>query len=314
MKTIDIVLPVYDEEEGIAAFNSALYAAIEPLVSHYQFHIIYVVDRCRDNTFAVLKKLAAQYNNITLLHLSRRFGHQMSLVAGIDHSRGDALIMMDCDLQHPPGLIAEMLAQFEQGYEIVNAVRKYHSGAGWLKPRMSAWFYSAQNALSPVHLQEGAADFRLISRKVAQIFQSSVREQNQFLRGLFQWIGFRSTNVTFSSNARAAGATKYDFGRLLAFGVTGILSFSKLPLRLASLLGLLISTTMFFYGSALVLFYFFGGYAPRGYTSMIVAMLFLGGVQLLVLGILGEYLGTIFDEVKGRPLYVVDEIVQEGTP
>ena len=272
--------------------------------------MIYVLDRSSDNTFGVLKRLSALYDNITVLHLSRRFGHQMSLVAGIDYSRGDALIMMDCDQQHPPAVIPLLLEKFEEGFEIVHTVREYDPVAGSLKKWTSRMFYRLQNALSPVDLRAGAADFRLISRKVVCVFQTSIREQNQFLRGLFQWIGYSGATVCFVSTPRVAGSTKYRAGQLIAFAVIGILSFSKLPLRLASLLGFTISTMSLLYGIALIVYYFWAGHVPRGYTSLIVVILFMGGLQLTFLGIMGEYMGSVFDEVKRRPLYVIDEIIQ----
>ena len=174
---------------------------------------------------------------MTVVHLSTRFGHQMSLVAGIDQSRSDAVIMMDCDLQHPPAVIALLLKKFEDGYDIVHAIREYDQVAGRFKRWTSHLFYRIQNALSPVEMQPGAADFRLISRKVAHLFQTSIRERSQFLRGLFQWVGFRTASVSFVSPARAKGTTSYDLKRLITFSVTGILSFSKIPLRIATLVG-----------------------------------------------------------------------------
>ena len=313
MKTVDIVLPAYNEEEGIAAFHEALTAAIRPLESRYRFQVIYVLDRSRDNTFGVLRELAARNANVTVLHLSRRFGHQMSLVAGIDHSDADAVIMMDCDHQHPPGMIPLLLGKFEEGYEIVHTIREYDDKTGFLKRSTSQLFYQVQNALSPIALPMGAADFRLISRKVAKVFRTAIREQNQFLRGLFHWVGFSTTTIAYTSAPRKAGRTKYRPGRLLAFAIAGMLSFSKLPLRIASLIGLMISTLSLFYGLFLIFFFFWAGNIPPGYTSMIVIILFIGGLQLTVLGIIGEYLGSIFDEVKGRPLYVIDEIVRSET-
>jgi dolichol-phosphate mannosyltransferase len=312
MKTIDVILPVYREEEGIAAFHAALSKTFASLRDRYRFQAIYVVDRSPDNTFAVLKELAARSPQVTLIHLSRRFGHQMSLVAGIDHSTADAAVMMDCDMQHPPDVIPLLLEKFAEGYDVVHTVRQYDQKTSGLKRITSNLFYRLQNSLSPVELHEGAADFRLISRKVVTVFQTSIREQNQFLRGLFHWVGFRSTTITFVTSPRFAGVTKYQVQRLIAFAITGILSFSKLPLRLASVLGLVISALGVAYGFVVICLYFFAGHIPQGYTSLFVAILFIGGLQLSVLGIIGEYLGSIFDEVKRRPLYIVDEIVRSG--
>lgn len=308
-KTIDIILPAFNEEEGIEAFHTALCETLDRLTLKYSFRIVYILDRSKDNTFLILRRLAQQYANVTVLHLSRRFGHQMSLVAGIDHSISDAVIMMDCDLQHPPEVIPRLLEKFEEGFDIVHAIRQYDRRIGTLKRWTSSIFYRLQNALSPVEIEEGAADFRLISQKVARVFREAIREQNQFLRGLFQWAGFRSTTVVFVSPPRELGRTKYRPLRLLAFFAVGITSFSKIPLRIASLLGFFISTLSVLYGLWLIGVYFRVGHLPPGYTSVIVLILFLGGLQLIVLGILGEYVGSIFDEVKSRPLYIVDEII-----
>jgi len=314
MKSVDIVLPVYNEEEGLDGFHASLTSVLDALSGRYQFGVCYVLDRSTDDSIGVLKRLADRDPRVTVVHLSTRFGHQMSLVAGIDHSRADAVIMMDCDLQHPPAVIPRLLERFEDGFDIVHAIREYDGDTDSFKRWTSNVFYRLQNALSPVEIQPGSADFRLISRKVARLFQTSIRERSQFLRGLFQWVGFRSTSIGFVSPPRATGTTKYDLKRLITFSVTGILSFSKIPLRVATLLGFSISTLSLSYGFWLIGEFFVMGHMPPGYTSLIVMMLFLGGLQLTVLGILGEYLGSVFDEVKQRPLYIVDEVITTGAP
>jgi polyisoprenyl-phosphate glycosyltransferase len=279
------------------------------LSKHHTFRIIYVLDRCADNSLTVLKDIATRDARVTVLHLSRRFGHQMSLIAGLDYSDGDASILMDCDMQHPPQVIPELLERFEQGYDVVQAIRTYdpqiHAGKQW----SSHIFYPVQNWLSPIEIPVGSADFRLISRKVRSVFQSSIREQNQFLRGLFQWVGFRQATVEFVSPPRVAGATKYRFLNLLTFSLTGITSFSKVPLRAAAVLGFAISALSVLYALFAIAAYLIVGHLPPGYTSLIVAVSFIGGLQLTVLGILGEYLGAVFDEVKQRPLYIIDEVI-----
>jgi glycosyltransferase involved in cell wall biosynthesis len=312
VKTVDIVLPVYNEEEGVGVFHAALLGALAPLTGRYHFRQIYVLDRSRDRSLDVLRGLAAGSPDVTVLHLSRRFGHQMSLVAGIDYATGDAIVMMDCDLQHPPAVIAELLDRFEQGFDIVQTVRRYHGRVGLAKRATSKLFYHVQNALSPVEIKEGFADFRLISQHVATVFREGVREQNQFLRGLFQWVGFHRTEVEFVSPPRVSGTTKYRPLRLLAFAVTGIVSFSKLPLRIATVMGFALATLSAVYGCWLLVKYFSGGGFPPGYASLILVVLVTGGLQLMFLGIVGEYLGQIFDEVKRRPLYVVDEVIGGG--
>jgi glycosyltransferase involved in cell wall biosynthesis len=314
MKTVDIILPVYNEEEVLDTFHASLTAELNTLRSRYRFNVCYVLDRSTDASIDVLRRLVCRDAAVTVLHLSRRFGHQMSLVAGIDQSRGDALIMMDCDLQHPPAIVRQLLEKFEEGYEVVHAIREYDNATPPLRRWSSRMFYRLQNALSPVEIRAGTADFRLISRRVARIFQNSIREQSQFLRGLFQWVGFRSATVTFVSPARKAGRTKYDVIRLVTFALTGMLSFSKVPLRFATLLGSCISTLSIMYGAWLIGRFFVAGYTPAGYTSLIVMTLFLGGLQLIVLGIIGEYVGSVFDEVKHRPLYIVDEVIRSPAP
>jgi len=312
MKTVDVVLPVFNEEEVLDAFHGSLTSVLQALSDRYRFGVCYVLDRSADDSIGVLKRLADSDPSVTILHLSTRFGHQMSLVAGIDQSKADAVIMMDCDLQHPPAVIPKLLEKFEDGYDIVHAIREYDGQTGPFKRWSSRMFYRLQNALSPIEMQPGAADFRLISRKVARLFQTAIRERGQFLRGLFQWVGFRTATVAFVSPPRTKGTTKYDVKRLITFSVTGILSFSKIPLRLATLLGFFISTLSLTYGFWLIGQYFVAGHMPPGYTSLIVMMLFLGGLQLTVLGILGEYLGSVFDEVKQRPLYIVDEVIRQN--
>lgn len=308
MKRIDIILPVYNEAAGIEMFNAELLRVVSSLSSEYTFRLIYVLDRSSDASYAILKRLSERHSNITLIHLSRRFGHQMSLVAGIDYCTGDAAIMMDCDLQHPPDLIPELLMRFEAGYDIVHTIRTYSSAVPWRKRALSRAFYRLQNVLSPIELRDGAADFRLISKKVILVFQKDIREHGQFLRALFQWVGFSNTEVHFVSPPRAAGTTKYNIKRLLSFFMAGMLSFSKVPLRTASALGFLISTVGLLYLVYILVQFFLSGNFPPGYTSLMAVFLLLGGLQLSVLGVIGEYIATIFDEVKGRPLYVVDEV------
>jgi dolichol-phosphate mannosyltransferase len=270
---------------------------------------MYVLDRSTDGSLEVLRRIAASSAEVTVLHLSRRFGHQMSLVAGIEYSSGDAVVMMDTDLQHPPSVVPALLARFEEGYEVVHTVRVYDVRIGTVKRLTSGLFYRLQNALSPVEIKEGVADFRLISKRVATLFRTSIREQNQFLRGLFSWVGFRSAEVRFVSPPRAAGSTKYRPLRLFAFAANGIVSFSKLPLRIAALIGFVIAALSGLYGLWLLTVMVVVGHFPPGYTSLILVVLAVGGLQLMFLGIIGEYLGSIFDEVKRRPLYIVEEII-----
>jgi polyisoprenyl-phosphate glycosyltransferase len=313
MKTISVVLPAYNEEEGLPVFHQALRNVLNELSVKYKFEIIYVLDRSLDNSIGTLRKIAAADPAVTVLHLSRRFGHQLSLLAGIDHSQGDAVIMMDCDQQHPPELLPRLLELYEQDYDIVQTIRDYDRRTSLLKRALSDFFYRIQNALSPIEIESGAADFRLISSRVANLFRNRIREQSPFLRGLFRWVGYNRATVRFVSPPRTSGETKYRLKQLLTFSIAGITSFSKVPLRIGSLLGILISFISFIYAAVIAAQYFISGYFPPGYASIVISILFIGGLQLMVLGFVGEYLGSIFDEVKGRPLYIVDEVVQ-GKP
>jgi polyisoprenyl-phosphate glycosyltransferase len=308
MATIDIILPVYNEEEGLAIFHEALSRALIGLSQRYDFRVIYVLDRCHDNSLAVLKSIASRDERVTVLHLSRRFGQQMSLIAGLDHSNGDASILMDCDMQHPPQLIGRLLEKMVEGYDVVQSIRTYDPRTHAAKRWTSDIFYKVQNWLSPIEIPKGAADFRLITRKVRDIFKGSIREQNQFLRGLFQWVGFRQATVEFVSPPRAVGASKYGFLRLLTFSIAGITAFSKVPLRGAAVLGFVISALSVFSGIFEIGMYLTGRHLISGFTTLFVVVSFIGGLQLTVLGIIGEYLGAVFDEVKRRPLYIVDEV------
>lgn len=309
MKSIDIVVPVYNEAEGVGDFNAQLWDALRTLSDRYRFRVIYVVDRCPDGTIEVLRTIAAAEPRVLALYMSRRFGHQMSLVAGLDHADADAVIMMDGDGQHPPSLVPVLLERFEAGFDVVQTVRQYGRELGPLRRLTSSAFYALQNRLSPVEIQDGMSDFRLVSRKVLRVFQQSIREQHQFLRGLFQWVGFNRTTVTFVSPPRAHGRTKYRVGDLFVFSIAGIVSFSKVPLRAAVLLGSGFAMLAVLYGAWLLWQFAAGGLFPPGYASLILVTLLMGGLQLMFLGLIGEYIGSIFDESKRRPLYIVDEFI-----
>lgn len=312
VKRIDVILPVYNEESAIEIFHQTLCKVLDSLEGRYTFQLIYVVDRCRDRSFEILKNIARRQANVTVLHLSRRFGHQSSLVAGMDRSTGDAAVMMDSDLQHPPELIPVMLEKLEQGYDVVHTVREYDQSATFTKRFTSDLFYRVQNWLSPVQLRPGVADFRLISRRVVETFQTGIREHNPFLRALFQWIGYSSTYIPYKCNPRVAGHTKYTLTRVLGFFSDGIVSFSRLPLRFAVLIGLAMTAFSVGYGVFLLIDFLIRGRSgfPRGYTSLMLGFIFIGGIQMTLMGMIGEYIGHIFDEVKRRPLYVIDEAVE----
>lgn len=308
MPSLTVICPVYNEEYVIRLFYEALKKTLDA-VRGYQCEVLFVVDRSKDKTLEILRDIAANDGNVKVLSLSSRFGHQMSIVAGIDHAQTDLLIMMDSDLQHPPELIPKMLSQYEEGYEVVHALRKWPADKSKVKKLASKAFYQILNRFSEVKIESGAADFRLISRRVADVFRSKIREQNQFLRGLFRWVGFRQVNIEFVPAARASGMTKYDWSRLLKFAMSGITSFSRKPLQYAIGLGLLAATFGLVFGIFAIVSYFFTDQMPSGWATLATIISFLGGIQLIFLGVLGEYVGAIFDEVKRRPLYVVEESI-----
>lgn len=306
MKKINIIAPAYNESEGIKDFNNALFQVIRKMETNYVFEITYILDKSTDNTAEVIKEICDQHDNVRLITLSRRFGHQMSLVAGMDRSSGDAVIMMDSDLEHPPEVIAELLVKFEQGYDIVHTIKNYNTQVSFLKRFTSKLFYKILHKLS-VNIVADASDYRLISKKVLHLFQNNIREHNQFLRGLFPWVGFNQAFVPFTSGKRKKGVSKYNVTKLIAFAFTGIISFSKAPLKFSIIVGFMSSLCGVIYAIYGTFQYFTNATIPPGWTSLIVLVSMLGGIQLIAIGIIGEYIGSIFDETKNRPLYIIEE-------
>jgi polyisoprenyl-phosphate glycosyltransferase len=304
-KLISIILPVYNEAAGILAFHDALTRVLSNLEHQYDFEIIYVVDKCKDESLLLLKDVAAKSKDVRVLGLSRRFGHQMSLIAGIDACMGDAAIMMDCDMEHPPELIPTLLDKYAAGYDVVHTIRKYNKNISIFKVLPSKLFYRFLNKLTTEKFSENAADFRLVSKKVIDVFKRDIREHNQFLRGLFKWVGFEQTEVPFISGVRQTGVSQYTFKRLINFAVQGIVSFSKLPLHISVVFGVVFAIVGVIYGIYNICAYFFTPHIPEGWTTIVTLLLFMGGLQLIILGVIGEYISSIFDEVKNRPLYVV---------
>jgi dolichol-phosphate mannosyltransferase len=309
VKTLTVVCPVYNEEAVIEAFYDELQGVLRGLEARYQTRIMFVVDRSQDATLSILKGIASRDPSVQILGLSSRFGHQMSLLAGIDYADADAIIMMDSDLQHPPSLIPQLLLAFDNGCDIVHTLRQDSAAVGWFKRASSRLFYWVINSISDVQIIENAADFRLISRRVADVFRTQIRERNQFLRGLIGWVGFRTTAIPFQVDARAAGTTKYSISRLVRFGIEGVVSFSKSPLQAATLFGFVFAAFGFGLAALTVVQYFRDTRFPSGWATLIVLITLFSGTQLLCMGIIGEYLGAIFDEVKHRPHYLVEEMV-----
>jgi len=314
MKSLTVVCPVFNEERVIASFWAELRSVLAQLDPRYRSTVLFVVDRSSDGTLAVLEGIAKEDPCVKVLALSARFGHQMSLLAGIDHCDSDAVIMMDSDLQHPPSVIPALLEQFEAGYDIVNTIREDDESTGFFKRLTSKLFYRLINHLSEIQLVASAADFRLISRRVAELFQSQIRERNQFLRGLFAWIGFPTTVVRFKSRPRGGGRSKYSLGKLLEFAARGVVAFSKRPLQAAVFLGFAFALLGFFLALVTIIQYFLSYSWPSGWATLAVIIPIFSGIQLIFLGILGEYIGAIFDEVKARPHYIVERTINLDIP
>jgi dolichol-phosphate mannosyltransferase len=299
-----IVIPVYNEAEVLPALYDRLTRVLEGLVEPSE--IIFVNDGSQDNSTLLLRDFQARDKRVKFLSFSRNFGHQIAITAGLDYSSGQAAVVMDADLQDPPEVIPQLIEQWRKGYDVVFAVRAKRQGEGLFKRATAAIFYRLFRHITATEIPLDAGDFRLMSRRAVVALQS-IRERNRFIRGLAGWIGFRQTSVTFVRDMRQAGETKYPLKKMLRFAFNGLMSFSLVPLQLASYLGFLISSIGFFYIVYAIGLKLFTDRVVLGWTSVMVAVLFLGGVQLISLGIIGEYIGRIYEEVKQRPLYVVDE-------
>ena len=299
---ISVVVPLYNEEGNIRKLHQELKATLDQL--WYDFEIIFVDDGSTDQTLAVLESLSVSDRRVKLVSLSRNFGTQLAILAGLDHARGDAVIVMDGDLQHPPMLIPEMIARWEEGYEVVYAIRKRSNGAGFLKRLGSSAFSSLLGRLFPSDTARAASDFRLLDRTVVDALVQ-MRERHRFFRSLVTWAGFRQSGLPFVAAERHSGETKYGLCKLTSLAIDAIISSSIRPLRLCTYLGLIAAFSGFPYALwAIYVRLFTNRYIP-GWSAIIVAILFLGGVQLICLGILGEYVGRIYEEVRGRPSYLV---------
>ncbi len=298
---LSVVAPVYNEEELIDAFVARASAA----VADCDYELILVNDGSADSTPQKLDRIAQNDPRVRVVHLSRNFGHQAALTAGLEHAIGDVVAMIDADLQDPPELITDMLAQWRDGADVVYAVRKERDGETAFKLATASLFYKLFRKLAQVDLEPNSGDFRLLDRKALDALLS-MTERSRFLRGMTVWVGFTQTAVSYERDARAAGETKYTLRKMLRFSLDAIASFSHLPLQLATYIGLISATIAFVLIPVVVALHFAGSYLP-GFGSLTIAILMLGGIQLIALGVIGEYVGRIYDEVKHRPLYIVRE-------
>jgi polyisoprenyl-phosphate glycosyltransferase len=302
-KKITVIVPCFNEEESLETFNQTL---IRHLPENYNYEIIYVNDGSKDHTFPEILKLAQANPSIKYISFSRNFGHQNALKAGYDYASGDCAISMDADLQHPPDVIPELIRKWEEGFEIVNTLRNDHQSISFAKKMSSKLFYLIMRKMSDVNIENGMADFRLVDQKVLKQLKL-FNENYLFFRGIIPWMGFKQTVVPFTANERFAGTTKYTLRKMLKFATTGVTAFSVKPLRISIYLGSMIAMISFLYGLYAAYIHIFTDRAVTGWTSVIFSVLFVGGINLLMLGIIGEYLGKLFIENKRRPNYLISE-------
>jgi len=300
---LSIVLPAYNEAENI----QPVYRDItESLTGHAgDREIIFVDDGSVDGTFSEVEKLSRQDPRVRGIRLSRNFGHQAALYAGLNEARGDQVIIMDADGQHPASMIPALLNKLSEGYDIVNTTRVETEGSGAVKKTSSRWFYRLFNALSDVKIEPSSADFRIMNRKALSAFLS-IEEQDRFTRGIISWMGFRQAILEYRAPRRISGTSKYSFRKMRLFALDGITSFSSKPLRISAIIGIIVLVSGLLYMIYAVTMFFLGRTNP-GWTSLLVTILILGGVQLLILGIIGEYLARIFHETKRRPHYFIQQ-------
>jgi len=302
---LSVITPCYNESEVIGLFYKELRPVLESL-NNLDFEILFVDDGSSDDTLDQLNRIAEGDPAVRVCSLSRNFGHQITLTAGLDHAAGDAVIMMDSDLQHPPSLIPELVRKWREGYDVVSAIRQKTEGETWFKGFTSRGFYTLLNALSGTKVPQGAADFCLISRRVCNSLKD-MPERHRFLRGLISWAGYKRTLVPYHASRRAAGTTKYSLVKMVTLALDAVFSFSAEPLRLALRAGL----TVTFGGFAYLLWTLIYGYMIKGlvpgYASLIGVTMILGGTQLIFIGLIGQYLARVFEQVKGRPIYLLKQ-------
>ncbi len=302
LPSLSIVVPIFNEQLNLAGFFSRLLPVLEQTGRAWE--VICIDDGSKDESVALLQALHRDDPRIKLLVLSRNFGKEAALSAGLAYAKGAAVIPIDADLQHPPELIPDLIAKWQEGYDVVYAVRRSRTGQSWGSRQQAKLFYWLFDKLSEVPLPREVGDFRLLDRKVVDAI-NAMPERTRFMKGIFAWVGFRQAGIPYTQEERQFGETKWGVVRLLSFAFDGLVAFSDLPLRIWTLVGAVISGFAFLYIAVRLIRTLLYGIDVPGYESIIVTILFLGGVQLITLGIIGHYLGRVFNEVKGRPLFIV---------
>jgi glycosyltransferase involved in cell wall biosynthesis len=307
-KKISILIPAYNEQDVLRH----LYERLHKLAGEtrgYSFEFLFVNDGSRDKTLEIIKSYAAKDPRVAYVNLSRNFGKETAMLAGLDHVTGDATVIIDADLQDPPELIPQMITLWEEGYDDVYARRTSRNGESWLKKATSKAFYKVLQHSTRIPIQQDTGDFRLLDRRCVEALRQ-IRESQRYMKGMFSWIGYNKKEITYERDARFAGETKWNYLKLLDLAIEGIVSFTTAPLRWSTIFGTIVSFVAFIYILYLVIRPLFGVSTGAGYSSLMAVILFLGGVQLLSLGIIGEYISRIFNETKDRPLYFVEEYHQ----
>ncbi|WP_321330289.1 glycosyltransferase family 2 protein [uncultured Ilyobacter sp.] len=305
MKKITILVPAYNEEEVLEQFYARV-SSIMNKIKEYKFELLFINDGSRDKTLDIIKSLKEKDKRVNFIDLSRNYGKEIAMSAGFDHVKGDAVVIMDADLQDPPELIPQMIEEWENDHDDVYAKRVSRKGETWLKKMTSYLFYRVLEKVSRVPIQKDTGDFRLLSKKALKSL-IQLRESQRYTKGLFSLIGHKKKAIEYERDPRAAGETKWNYFKLFDLAIEGITSFTVAPLRIASILGILISIVSFIYMLKIVFTTIISGNEVPGYPSLMSVTLFIGGVQLLGLGVIGEYLGRVFSETKKRPLYFINE-------
>jgi glycosyltransferase involved in cell wall biosynthesis len=304
--TLSVVVPVYNEGEGLLAFHARLARVMNELGESWE--VVYVNDGSRDASLVMLESLRADDPACAVVNLSRNFGKEIAMTAGLDHAGGAAVVMIDADLQDPPEVIPDLVAAWRQGWDMVYAQRRVREGETWMKRATADLFYRMMQRIGRVRMPRNTGDFRLMSRRVVDALLQ-LREQHRFMKGLFAWVGFPSVAVPYDRAPRHAGRSSFNYWKLWNFALEGITSFTVMPLKIATYLGLATALLSGVFGGQIIVRTLLFGNPVPGYPSLMAVILFLGGAQLVTLGIIGEYLGRVFNETKGRPLYLVERYV-----
>lgn len=305
---ISVVIPILNEEGNLTELFGRLRRVLRDELK-ILYEVIFVDDGSEDNSWGIIEELHMEHRNVKGIKLSRNFGHQYAIKAGLDNSIGKVVVSIDGDLQHPPELITSLYSKWKEGYAVVYTIREETKGLSRIKKSVVTFGYWIINMIADVRIDRGAADFRLLDRKVVNDIVS-LTEKQLFLRGLVNWFGYRATSIKYVADERYSGAAKYSLRKSLGLGIAGIMSFSAAPLRLSIFLGFLISVSSFAYGIYIVLVRFIGGTSVPGWTTTTFAILSIGGMILMILGIIGEYIAKIYEEVKQRPNYIVEKQLQ----